>query len=126
MSNTTQADTMGRSNNPANDFRAIRNLVDGMSASDLAALDIAGVTKMITTAYRAASVKPADWVQIKRLRSAVDTTDLRFNVALYLLTSDQTVILAPDSNRKVLTQDDFSAAVWWGDWHHLVAWQDFN
>ena len=125
MSNTTQADTMGRINNPANDFRAIRDLVNGLSTADLAALDIPGVTVMITTAYRAAAVKRADWVSIKRLRDAVNTTDLRFNVALYLLTDTQTVALAPDSNRKVLTQADFAAAVWWGDWNHLVAWQDF-
>jgi len=78
---------------------------------------------VIRSAYLALSVKPQDWVRLARLRPRLDGAD-RDEVDAVLLRMARTgsVHLAPDSNRKVLTEADHAAAIRiGGEDNHLVA-----
>jgi hypothetical protein len=80
------------------------------------------VQAAICEAYLQLSVKQQDWVRLAKLRPAVPYPDAEVTAALMLMTSSGLAHLAPDSNRKVLTDADHAAAVRVaGEENHLLA-----
>jgi hypothetical protein len=78
---------------------------------------------LIRRAYGELSVKPQDWVRLAKLRPRLDGAE-KDEVDHALLTMVRTglVHLAPDSNRKVLTDADHAAAIRIGSENkHLIA-----
>jgi hypothetical protein len=77
----------------------------------------------IRTAYEELSVKSQDWVRLAKLRPRTDGVDrgLVDGVLLKMIKTGR-VHLAPDSNRKVLTDEDHDAAIRIGsEDKHLLA-----
>lgn len=78
----------------------------------------------IYAAYLDLSVKDQDWIRLVKLRahhmlSGWDRADIDAAIMALVMASD--AHLAPDSNRKVLTQADHDAAIYDGDICHLIA-----
>lgn len=74
--------------------------------------------------YKALSVKKQDWIRLARIREALgdDVDQAEVTRVLKTMIRGGTVHLAPDSNRKVLTQADHDAAVQMsGEAYHLLA-----
>jgi hypothetical protein len=83
----------------------------------------ADLESMIRSAYQVLAVKPQDWVRLAKLRPRLDGA-ARDEVDETLLAMTRTgyVHLAPDSNRKALTDADRDAAIRIGkEDKHLVA-----
>lgn len=82
-----------------------------------------GLESLIRTVYLDLSVKPQDWIRLARIRPELTGSDKGEVDALLLeMTKTGTVHLTPDSNRKVLTDDDHAAAVRiGGEDKHLIA-----
>lgn len=78
---------------------------------------------VIRAAYQALSVKPQDWVRLARLRPELNGAERdEVDAVLLEMVKTGTVHLAPDSNRKVLTEADHAAAIRVaGEDNHLVA-----
>ncbi|NUT47295.1 MAG: hypothetical protein HOV94_08275 [Saccharothrix sp.] len=78
---------------------------------------------MIRKAYEALSVKAQDWVRLAKLRPRLSGADkAEIDEVLLDMVRTGTVHLAPDSNRKVLTEADHAAAIRIaGEDNHLVA-----
>lgn len=78
---------------------------------------------VIRAAYLELSVKPQDWVRLAKLRPKLNGADKgEVDAVLLEMVKTGTVHLAPDSNRKVLTEDDHAAALRIaGEDNHLVA-----
>lgn len=118
-------------------FDVLRRLVTelrqrGISLADVFSTDAgdveveplpADLESMIRRAYEELSVKPQDWVRLAKLRPKLNGAE-KEEVDKTLLTMVRTglVHLAPDSNRKVLTDADHAAAIRIGkEDKHLVA-----
>jgi hypothetical protein len=71
-----------------------------------------GLESLIRAVYFDLSVKPHDWIRLARIRPKLNGAD-RADVDAVLLKMMRTgrVHLSPDSNRKMLTEDDHAAAV---------------
>ncbi|CCH28388.1 hypothetical protein ABZ816_28800 [Actinosynnema sp. NPDC047251] len=82
-----------------------------------------GLESVIRTAYLALSVKSQDWVRLAKLRPQLNGAERdEVDAALLAMVQTGTVHLAPDSNRKVLTEADHAAAIRIaGEDNHLVA-----
>jgi hypothetical protein len=79
----------------------------------------------IVAAYDDLSRKPQDWVRLAKLRPMLSSDPAAQNEMLLAMVQTGYVHLAPDSNRKVLTQDDHDAALWvGGEANHLLAIED--
>ena len=78
---------------------------------------------VIRAAYLELSVKPQDWVRLAKLRPKLNGAEKdEVDTVLLEMVKTGTVHLAPDSNRKVLTEDDHAAALRIaGEDNHLVA-----
>jgi len=84
---------------------------------------VGDLESVIRAAYQVLSVKPQDWVRLAKLRPELNGAD-KEDVDEVLLEMVKTgeVHLAPDSNRKVLTEADHAAAIRIaGEDNHLVA-----
>lgn len=77
----------------------------------------------IRDAYQQLSVKPQDWVRLAKLRPKLNGVDKdEVDQVLLRMTKTGLVHLAPDSNRKALTDADHAAAIRIGSENkHLVA-----
>jgi hypothetical protein len=79
----------------------------------------------IREAYDSLSVKKQEWVRVSRLRALLGGDRDEQDKALIALMRSGTCILAPDSNRKVLTAADHEAAIRIGtEMKHLIAFDD--
>ncbi|MCE6993307.1 hypothetical protein LZG04_00570 [Saccharothrix sp. S26] len=78
---------------------------------------------VIRAAYLELSVKPQDWVRLAKLRPKLNGAQRdEVDAVLLEMVKTGTVHLAPDSNRKVLTDADHAAAIRVaGEDNHLVA-----
>lgn len=78
---------------------------------------------LIRGAYQELSAKPQDWVRLAKLRPRLNGADKdEIDRVLLDMTRTGLVHLAPDSNRKALTEDDHAAAILVGNENnHLVA-----
>ncbi|RKT52826.1 hypothetical protein [Saccharothrix australiensis] len=78
---------------------------------------------VIRAAYLALSVKPQDWVRLAKLRPKLNGAERdEVDAVLLEMVRTGTVHVAPDSNRKVLTEADHAAALRiGGEDNHLVA-----
>ena len=83
----------------------------------------ADLESVIRAAYLELSVKPQDWVRLAKLRPRLNGAEKdEVDAVLLEMVKTGTVHLAPDSNRKVLTDADHAAAVRVaGEDNHLVA-----
>ncbi|WP_216209206.1 hypothetical protein [Amycolatopsis aidingensis] len=86
----------------------------------------ADLETLIRAAYRELSTKPQDWVRLAKLRPRLDgTAKDEVDQVLLAMTRTGLVHLAPDSNRKTLTEADHAAAVRIGsEQKHLLAIED--
>lgn len=67
---------------------------------------------LIREVYYDLSVKPQDWIRLARIRPRLNGADKsEVDDVLLKMMKTGTVHLAPDSNRKVLTDADHAAAV---------------
>jgi hypothetical protein len=107
-------------------FELTRNLPLYLRWQDIDFAEVLGqgsLEGLIRNAYRDLSVKRQDWVQLARLRPEIDDIgrDEVDGVLLRMIKTGR-VHLAPDSNRKALTEEDHRAAVRiGGEENHLVA-----
>ncbi|MFE9746392.1 hypothetical protein ACFYOT_15925 [Saccharothrix saharensis] len=103
--------------------RCIRYLVEqGVSLAEVVRSG-GDLESVIRAAYLELSVKPQDWVRLAKLRPKLNGADKEeVDAVLLEMVKTGTVHLAPDSNRKVLTDADHAAAVRVaGEDNHLVA-----
>jgi hypothetical protein len=82
------------------------------------------VPDRIREVYQLLSVKKQDWVRLAKLRPLIDAPRAEVDAALKNLVLSGAAVLAPDSNRKVLTDEDHAAAIDFGDTHHLIGFND--
>jgi hypothetical protein len=118
-------------------FELAHRLVEGLRRHGLRLIDVLGpagdessdeelpadLESLIRMAYEELSVKPQDWVRLAKLRPKLDGAE-KDEVDRVLLTMAKTglVHLAPDSNRKMLTDADHAAAIRIGSENkHLMA-----
>lgn len=91
----------------------------------MTATTLTPIQQQVYAAYLALSVKDQDWVRLAKLRTHhlvadIDRADL--DKAIVELDGAGEAILAPDSNRKVLTDADHAAAILLaGEDNHLIA-----
>jgi hypothetical protein len=100
---------------PKNAGPLVRVVFEMVRRSNLRFADLMPPTdleSLIRAAYRDLSAKPQDWVRLAKLRPRLDGAD-RDEVDKVLLAMIRTglVHLAPDSNRKALTDADHDAAI---------------
>lgn len=78
---------------------------------------------LVRAAYQELAVKPQDWVRLSKLRDKLNGVDRdEVDRALLEMTKTGFVHLAPDSNRKALTDADHASAIQLGDQdNHLLA-----
>lgn len=99
-------------------------LVDALHPTDDAEPDEPDdLESLIRTAYQALSVKPQDWVRLAKLRPRLNGAEKNeVDEVLLAMAKTGLVHLAPDSNRKVLTDADHAAAIRIGSENkHLMA-----
>ena len=78
----------------------------------------------IREAYDSVARKTQDWVPLRTLRPLIKAEQADFDKALIALIRAEAAVLAPDSNRKALTDADRSAAIRvGGEDKHLLAFQ---
>ncbi|GAA3013036.1 hypothetical protein [Actinokineospora diospyrosa] len=89
----------------------------------LAALEPAALESLIRRVYEELSVKPQDWVRLAKLRPELNgAAKSEVDEVLLAMVRAGDTHLAPDSNRKVLTEADHAAAVRiGGEDNHLMA-----
>jgi hypothetical protein len=76
------------------------------------AIRLGGLESLIRAVYLDLSAKPQDWIRLARIRPRLNGADNReVDDVLLKMMKTGTVHLAPDSNRKVLTDADHAAAV---------------
>ncbi|XVS65552.1 hypothetical protein ACQPYE_05690 [Actinosynnema sp. CA-299493] len=108
-------------------FALLRSFVPLLRRHGISLADIfrAGddLESVIRAAYLALSVKPQDWVRLAKLRPELNGADKdEVDAVLLEMVKTGSVHLAPDSNRKVLTEADHAAALRIaGEDNHLVA-----
>lgn len=79
----------------------------------------------IVAAYLDLAQKPQDWVRLASLRPLLSLDRDVQDLTLLAMVRTGSVHLSPDSNRKVLTDADHTAALTiGGDANHLVAIED--
>lgn len=85
--------------------------------------EMVDLESLIRTAYEALSVKPQDWVRLAKLRPRLNGAEKNeVDQVLLAMTRTGLVHLAPDSDRKMLTDADRDAAIRIGkEDKHLVA-----
>ncbi|GAB3479638.1 hypothetical protein [Amycolatopsis cihanbeyliensis] len=85
--------------------------------------DAGGLESRLLDAYTELASKPQDWIRLVRLREALGNPDhAELDQLLLSMTRTGLVHLAPDSNRKTLTDADHTAAIRIGSEHkHLIA-----
>lgn len=85
--------------------------------------DDLGLESQIKRAYRKLAAKPGDWVYLAKLRPLLNGAPKEeVDAVLKALGRKQDVTLAPNPNRKVVTDDDRAAAVLiGGDENHMIA-----
>ncbi|OLF12434.1 hypothetical protein BLA60_10140 [Actinophytocola xinjiangensis] len=79
--------------------------------------------KLIREVYRELSIKPQDWVRLARIRPELNGADhTEVDETLLTMIKTGTVHLAPQSDRKALTDEDHAAAIRVGSQDkHLLA-----
>ncbi|GAA2684767.1 MULTISPECIES: hypothetical protein [Actinosynnema] len=93
--------------------------LSGGGSTPAEVVESGGLDAVIRDAYRELSVKPQDWVRLAKLRPRLSEA---VDAALRRMLRHGEVHLAPDSNRKVLTDADHAAAIRIGDEDkHLIA-----
>jgi hypothetical protein len=107
-------------------FEMVRCLVPLLKERGLRLIDVfrsGDLESLIRAVYLDLSVKPQDWVRLAKLRPRLNGADKsEVDEVLLKMVRTGTVHLAPDSNRKVLTDADHAAAVRIGNEDkHLVA-----
>jgi len=97
--------------------RRLGTLIDVIRSGDPTVEDL------IREAYHDLSAGPLDWIRLARIRPRLDGAGKgEVDEVLLKMIKTGTVHLAPDSNRKVLTDDDHAAAVRvGGEDKHLLA-----
>jgi hypothetical protein len=71
-----------------------------------------GLESLIRAVYRDLSVGSLDWIRLARIRPRLNGADKsEVDDVLLKMMKTGTVHLVPDSNRKVLTEDDHAAAI---------------
>ncbi|WP_216210597.1 hypothetical protein [Amycolatopsis aidingensis] len=82
-----------------------------------------GLESRLLDAYTELASKPQDWIRLARLREALGNPDkAEMDQILLAMTRTGLAHLAPDSNRKTLTDADHAASVRIGSEHkHLIA-----
>lgn len=83
----------------------------------------ADLETLIRTVYRELSIKPQDWVRLARIRPELNGADhTEVDETLLTMIKTGTVHLAPQSDRKALTDEDHAAAIRVGSQDkHLLA-----
>lgn len=101
----------------------LRRLVQNLPRGTLiAAIRGGGLESLIRKAYWDLSAGPQDWIRLARIRPRLEAAKSEVDETLLKMIKTGTVHLAPDSNRKVLTDDDHAAAVRvGGEDKHLLA-----
>ncbi|MFI9006782.1 hypothetical protein ACIGNX_06055 [Actinosynnema sp. NPDC053489] len=108
-------------------FAVLRSLVPLLHKQGIRLADIlrpgVDLESAIRAAYLELSVKPQDWVRLAKLRPKLNGADRdQVDAVLVDMVKTGSVHLAPDSNRKVLTEADHAAAIRIaGEDNHLVA-----
>jgi hypothetical protein len=87
------------------------------------AIRLGGLESLIRAVYLDLSVKPQDWIRLARIRPRLNGADKgEVDEVLLKMVRTGKVHLAPDSNRKVLTDADRAAAIRIGsEDKHLLA-----
>lgn len=100
--------------------RIVRNLPRDTLVAAIRTVDL---EDLIREAYHDLSEGPLDWIRLARIRPRLDGAGKgEVDEVLLEMIKTGTVHLAPDSNRKVLTEDDHAAAVRvGGEDKHLLA-----
>jgi hypothetical protein len=80
----------------------------------------------IKAAYRSLAKERGDWVRLSRLRRLLaDLPKTDVDAALQRMQRERHASLVPDSNQKMLNEEDHEAAVWiGGEFKHLLALDD--
>lgn len=110
-------------------FEALRRMATHLQRQGLRLAEVLGPTgevdleTLIRRAYQQLSVKPQDWVRLAQLRPKLDGAGKsEVDDTLLAMTKTGLVHLAPDSDRRALTDDDHKAAIRIGkEDKHLVA-----
>jgi len=106
-------------------FEMVRRLVHHLQQGDTRLVNalLPSLESLIRAAYQELSVKQQDWVRLAKLRPKLNGADKdEVDQVLLGMTKTGLVHLAPDSNRKVLTDADHAAAIRIGkEDKHLVA-----
>ena len=123
-----------RSTGPAKTLYTLLAALDRyLSGAELSLADVFGSTgddptpatveDRIRHAYAQLTPRPGGWVSLTRLRAVLaDASREEVDAALHALYRTPGVSLIPEENQKVLTADDFAAAIVIGDQDkHLIA-----
>ncbi|MCP2167246.1 hypothetical protein [Goodfellowiella coeruleoviolacea] len=107
-------------------FELLRLLIPNLQRRGISPVELirsGGLETLIREAYRDLSVKPQDWVRLAKLRPKLNGVGKdEVDEVLLQMVRTGTTHLAPDSNRKVLTDADHAAAVRiGGEDKHLMA-----
>ena len=108
-------------------FEVLRRVARHLAEQDIRIIDVLrganGLEALIRAAYQELSTKPQDWVRLAKLRPKLNGAGKdEVDQTLLAMTRSGLVHLAPDSNRKVLTDADHAAAVRIGkESKHLIA-----
>jgi hypothetical protein len=108
-------------------FEVLRRVAQHLKEQDIRIVDVlrgtGGLEALIRAAYQELSTKPQDWVRLAKLRPKLNGAGKdEVDNTLRAMTRTGLVHLAPDSNRKALTEADHAAAIRIGSEHkHLVA-----
>jgi hypothetical protein len=105
-------------------FELVRNLPQFLQWRDVELADVlsqGSVEKAIRNAYQ--DLNSRDWVRLAKIRPQTDGIGRKVvDEVLLTMTKAERAALAPDSNRKVLTDEDHSAAIRIGsEDKHLLA-----
>lgn len=107
-------------------FEVVHRLPLYLQWRDIDLADVIGrgsLEELIRDLYGELSVKSQDWIRLARIRPQTDGIDREaVDAVLMKMIKTGRVHLAPDSNRKVLTDEDHRAAVRiGGEENHLLA-----
>lgn len=108
-------------------FGWLRRVAQHLKEQDIRIVDVLrganGLEALIRAAYQELSTKPQDWVRLAKLRPKLNGVGKdEVDQTLLAMTRTGLVHLAPDSNRKVLTDADHAAAIRIGkESRHLIA-----
>jgi hypothetical protein len=77
----------------------------------------------IRTAYKSLVKAPTDWVSLTKLRQRLsDVSKSEIDAALKQMSRDRQIHLVPDSNQKMLTNEDRESALHiGGEYKHLIS-----